>query len=103
MNIDSDKLKKLALAVIDTELEAINQLKTRINDDFVRACEYLLQCEGRIVVIGMGKSGHIGSKIAATLASTGSPAFFCPSRRSQSWRSRHDYQQRCGVGLIKLW
>lgn len=76
MNIDSDKLKKLALAVIDTELEAINQLKTRINDDFVRACEYLLQCEGRIVVIGMGKSGHIGSKIAATLASTGSPAFF---------------------------
>src|SRR5690554_4423779 len=76
MKIDSDKLKQLALAVIDTELEAITLLRDRIDDDFVRACEYLLQCQGRIVVIGMGKSGHIGSKIAATLASTGSPAFF---------------------------
>ncbi|MCB2427280.1 KpsF/GutQ family sugar-phosphate isomerase [Methylophaga pinxianii] len=76
MKIDSDKLKKLALAVIDTELESVTLLRDRIDDDFVRACEYLLQCQGRIVVIGMGKSGHIGSKIAATLASTGSPAFF---------------------------
>ncbi len=76
MKIDSDKLKQLALAVIDTELEAVTLLRDRIDDDFVRACEYLLQCQGRIVVIGMGKSGHIGSKIAATLASTGSPAFF---------------------------
>ncbi len=76
MKIDSDKLKKLALAVIDTELESVMLLRDRIDDDFVRACEFLLQCQGRIVVIGMGKSGHIGSKIAATLASTGSPAFF---------------------------
>ncbi|MCL5975728.1 MAG: KpsF/GutQ family sugar-phosphate isomerase [Gammaproteobacteria bacterium] len=76
MKIDAEKLKQLALAVIDTELEAVMLLRDRINDDFVRACEYLLQCQGRIVVIGMGKSGHIGSKIAATLASTGSPAFF---------------------------
>lgn len=76
MKIDADKLKQLALAVIDTELEAIALLRDRIDDEFVRACEYLLQCQGRIVVIGMGKSGHIGSKIAATLASTGSPAFF---------------------------
>jgi arabinose-5-phosphate isomerase len=76
MKIDAEKLKKLALAVIDTELESVMLLRDRIDDDFVRACEYLLQCQGRIVVIGMGKSGHIGSKIAATLASTGSPAFF---------------------------
>ncbi|MDX1750765.1 MAG: KpsF/GutQ family sugar-phosphate isomerase [Methylophaga sp.] len=76
MKIDSDKLKQLALAVIDTELESVTLLRDRVDDDFVRACEYLLQCQGRIVVIGMGKSGHIGSKIAATLASTGSPAFF---------------------------
>ncbi|HAO24040.1 MAG TPA: D-arabinose 5-phosphate isomerase, partial [Methylophaga sp.] len=75
MKIDAEKLKMLALAVIDTELEAVTLLRDRIDDDFVRACEYLLQCQGRIVVIGMGKSGHIGSKIAATLASTGSPAF----------------------------
>jgi len=48
----------------------------RIDHNFVRACEYMLACRGRIVVTGMGKSGHIANKIAATLASTGSPAFF---------------------------
>jgi len=69
-------LKKLGLAVLDTEADAIEALKPRIDDDFVRACHYMLDCEGRVVVIGMGKSGHIGSKIAATLASTGTPAFF---------------------------
>ncbi len=76
MNTQPDRLKKLGLAVIETEADAILALKTRINDQFVNACHYLLHCEGRIVVIGMGKSGHIGHKIAATLASTGSPAFF---------------------------
>ncbi len=74
--IDSNKIQALAQAVIDTETQAIQALKSRINDDFVQACQYMLKCEGRIVVTGMGKSGHIGSKIAATLASTGSPAFF---------------------------
>lgn len=69
-------LKKLGLAVLDIEATAIEALKTRIDDNFVRACHYMLDCEGRVVVIGMGKSGHIGSKIAATLASTGTPAFF---------------------------
>lgn len=66
----------LGLAVIETEAAAITALSTRIDENFSKACEYLLSCEGRIVVIGMGKSGHIGGKIAATLASTGSPAFF---------------------------
>lgn len=74
--MDSSKIQALAQAVIDTEQLAIQALKSRINDDFVEACRYMLECEGRIVVTGMGKSGHIGSKIAATLASTGSPAFF---------------------------
>jgi arabinose-5-phosphate isomerase len=69
-------LKKLGLAVLETESGAVDALKTRIDDDFVRACHLMLSCEGRVVVIGMGKSGHIGSKIAATLASTGTPAFF---------------------------
>jgi len=73
---EAQQLKSLGLAVINTELEAISALRDRIDDDFVTACQHLLQCEGRIVVIGMGKSGHIGGKIAATLASTGSPAFF---------------------------
>ena len=67
---------QLGLAVIETELAAVDALKSRINADFSRACEILLACDGRIVVTGMGKSGHIAGKIAATLASTGSPAFF---------------------------
>ncbi|NOY62215.1 MAG: KpsF/GutQ family sugar-phosphate isomerase [Gammaproteobacteria bacterium] len=74
--IDSRKLRQLGQAVIKTESDAVAALMARVDDDFVRACQYMLACQGRIVVIGMGKSGHIGGKIAATLASTGSPAFF---------------------------
>jgi arabinose-5-phosphate isomerase len=70
------RLRALGGAVIHTEAEAVAALEARIDDSFVRACGYLLACEGRIVVLGMGKSGHIGGKMAATLASTGSPAFF---------------------------
>lgn len=66
----------LARAVLETEAEAINNLIPRLGDEFAQACELLLRCTGRIVVLGMGKSGHIAGKIAATLASTGSPAFF---------------------------
>ncbi len=73
---ERDKLKQLGRAVVETEAAAVAALAERMDDSFVRACELMLACEGRIVVIGMGKSGHIGSKIAATLASTGSPAFF---------------------------
>ena len=54
----------------------MGQLSASINGDFERACEVILACKGRVVVTGMGKSGHIGNKIAATLASTGTPAFF---------------------------
>ncbi len=73
---DQDRIKSLARNVLETEARAVTVLMDRIDDKFVRACEICLECRGRIVVIGMGKSGHIGSKIAATLASTGSPAFF---------------------------
>lgn len=58
------------------EQEAVAALEERIGDDFVRACQLILACKGRVVVTGMGKSGHVGHKIAATLASTGTPAFF---------------------------
>lgn len=71
-----DKLCELGRAVIRTEAEMISRLADRIDGDFARACQYLLDCTGRIIVIGVGKSGHISKKIAATLASTGSPAFF---------------------------
>ncbi|MFT6551107.1 MAG: arabinose-5-phosphate isomerase, partial [Zhongshania marina] len=58
------------------ERDAVSVLAERIDETFERACEILLGCKGRVVVTGMGKSGHIGNKIAATLASTGTPAFF---------------------------
>ena len=74
--MDENRLRELARAVIETEARAVSALGERIGPEFVRACRHMLDCEGRIVVTGMGKSGHIGSKIAATLASTGTPAFF---------------------------
>ncbi len=74
--MNPDRLKALGLAVIDTESEALQALRPRIDDAFVDACRLMLGCRGRVVVSGMGKSGHIGHKIAATLASTGTPAFF---------------------------
>lgn len=72
----SHDFRALGLAVIETEARAITDLAARIDQSFNQACEILLACTGRIIVIGIGKSGHIGKKIAATLASTGSPAFF---------------------------
>jgi arabinose-5-phosphate isomerase len=74
--MNDTQLQQLARAVIDTEAKAVAELGGRIGPDFVKACRLMLDCRGRIVVLGMGKSGHIGDKIAATLASTGSPAFF---------------------------
>ncbi|MEX0740173.1 MAG: KpsF/GutQ family sugar-phosphate isomerase [Pseudohongiella sp.] len=65
-----------ALRTIRIEHQAIGALAERIDDTFVRACQLMLACDGRIVVTGMGKSGHIARKIAATLSSTGSPAMF---------------------------
>lgn len=62
--------------VITTEQAALETLKPFINDSFQQACQLILACKGRVVVMGMGKSGHIGNKIAATLASTGTPSFF---------------------------
>lgn len=72
----SQSLIASAKRTITLEQEAISSLLARIDDSFVKACELILACKGRVVVVGMGKSGHIGRKIAATLASTGTPAFF---------------------------
>ncbi|MDN2482151.1 KpsF/GutQ family sugar-phosphate isomerase [Vibrio agarivorans] len=68
--------KSVANNVIDIELQAIEHLKQYINDDFTAACEMILSCQGKVVVMGMGKSGHIGNKIAASFASTGTSSFF---------------------------
>ena len=72
----ADSLLSLGRSVIRVEAAAVAQLESRIDETFVRACELLIACKGRIVVCGIGKSGHIGAKLAATFASTGSPAFF---------------------------
>ena len=69
-------LKDLGTAVLKTEAQAINDLLPRIDESFVEACQIMLDCEARVIVTGMGKSGHIGGKMAATLASTGTPSFF---------------------------
>lgn len=62
--------------VLNTEAEGLREIAAALDHDFVRAAEALLHCKGRVVITGMGKSGHIGRKMAATMASTGTPAFF---------------------------
>jgi arabinose-5-phosphate isomerase len=75
--------KELARNVINIEQQAIKELLQYIDHNFEYACQLMFNCQGRVIVIGMGKSGHIGGKIAATLASTGTPAFFVhPSEAS---------------------
>ena len=71
-----EDLKKLAIAVLDTEARAISDLRGRIDENFHRACRLLGECRGRIIVTGIGKSGHVANKITSTLASTGSAAFY---------------------------
>jgi arabinose-5-phosphate isomerase len=74
--MSSDSLIARGRRVLATEAEAVAALEHRLGGPFAEACRLILRCEGRVVVTGMGKSGHIGSKIAATLASTGTPSFF---------------------------
>ena len=69
-------IRESARTVIVTEARAIEALQQRVNGSFLSACQLMFQCQGRVVVTGIGKSGHIARKIAATLASTGTPAFF---------------------------
>ena len=75
-NVDAAELLAVARDVLETEARAISSLLKRLDGGFVEAVRTILACRGRVVVSGMGKSGHIGHKIAATMASTGTPAFF---------------------------
>ncbi|MFA0158996.1 arabinose-5-phosphate isomerase KdsD [Vibrio sp. 10N.261.46.A3] len=68
--------RSVAKQVLETEVVGLTQLDQYFNDDFCKACDLILNNKGKVVVMGMGKSGHIGNKIAATLASTGTSAFF---------------------------
>ena len=76
MTLSAPHLLQLARDTLDIEAAALQGLKARLDDHFVRAVEMMLGVKGRVVVTGMGKSGHIGRKIAATMASTGTPAMF---------------------------
>ena len=76
MTADESKLIRTARDVLETEASAVSALVARVDADFVAASKLMLACRGRVVVTGMGKSGHVANKIAATLASTGTPAFF---------------------------
>ena len=76
LELNSDQLLALAAEVLDIESRAVDALRSRLDASFAAACELCMDTPGRIVVTGMGKSGHIGNKIAATLASTGTPSFF---------------------------
>ena len=72
----AERALQLARETFDIEAQALLGLKARQGDGFARSCRAILECRGRVVVMGMGKSGHVGRKIAATLASTGTPALF---------------------------
>ena len=76
MSEDSARDLEEASRVLEIEARAIQNLSRRLGDSFVKAIDLLLGCEGKVVISGMGKSGHIGRKIASTMASTGTPAFF---------------------------
>ena len=76
MTNNDEQFIAIGKRTISMELEAVQKLLDRVNSSFARACEVMLACSGRIIVVGMGKSGHIARKIAATLASTGTPSFF---------------------------
>lgn len=74
--MQNEQIIKKAMECLQMEASSIMALIPRLNDDFIRAVQLIHDCKGKVVVTGVGKSGHIGSKIAATLASTGTPAFF---------------------------
>jgi arabinose-5-phosphate isomerase len=74
--LDQQAIIASGLRTLRMEIDAVEALAPHIDEQFVRACQALLDVEGRVIVTGMGKSGHVGNKIAATLASTGTPAFF---------------------------
>ncbi|MDQ7038032.1 MAG: KpsF/GutQ family sugar-phosphate isomerase [Aquificota bacterium] len=72
----TDEILKVAGRVIDEEIRGIERLKKTLNEDFVKAVNLILSCDGKVIVTGVGKSGHVARKIASTLASTGTPAHF---------------------------
>lgn len=88
--------------VLRIEREGLASLEQYINDDFDKACELIFRCEGKVIIMGMGKSGHIGHKMAATFASTGTSSFFVHPGRSRTRRPGDGHKERCGYRNFKL-
>lgn len=78
-------IKEKAIETLQIEADAVKKLINHIDDEFETIVNAILACNGRVIVTGMGKSGHVGRKIAASLASTGTPSFFYASSRSFPW------------------
>lgn len=76
MSLDEKEILQSGRSVLLKEAEAIQSLASSLDESFVRAVQLMLDCKGRVVILGVGKSGHVGNKIAASLASLGTPAFF---------------------------
>lgn len=76
MDLHKDKIISFAKTAINCEVGYIKKIANYINDDFYRAIIMIMNCKGKVILFGLGKSGHIGKKIAASLASTGTPSFF---------------------------
>ena len=74
--MNSQRILKIAKKVLKVESQAINQLINKLSIDFEKSIQAILKCKGRIIILGMGKSGIIGKKIAATMSSTGTPSYF---------------------------
>lgn len=84
-----------AREVLLLEADCVKRQAELLGEDFVKAIELILQCQGRVIVTGMGKSGLVGRKISATLSSTGTPSFFFTSRRGNTRRSGNGHSFRC--------
>lgn len=82
--VEANQLRQWGRNVIDIERSALDNLYQYVDsEEFASACQLIMACTGKVIVMGMGKSGHIGNKISATLASTGTPAFFVhPGKRA---------------------
>ena len=91
-----------AKRVVNIEINGLKALEASLGDDVALAIRILSKVTGRAVVTGMGKSGHVARKIAATLASTGTPAFFVHPAEASHGDLGHDYQRRCCICIIKL-
>src|SRR3984885_13191144 len=123
--INGDRALALARTVLEIEADAVRGLSAQLDDNFTGAVEFLLGCKGRVVVSGIGKSGHIARKIAATLASTGTPGFFVHAAEAShgdlgmitpddviialSWSGEQpemknmvNYSKRCAIPLIAV-